>query len=151
MPRVGFEPTIPVFELEKTVHALDRAATVIGTLTYTEFKFSKIHDCVLKICQSQWPRRLRHDIHSFAQMLGSWVRIPLNARMSVRLFCVYVVLCVGSGLATGWSLAQGVLPTVYRIKKLKKRPRSNKRTIEPLIDRQTDRRTDGRTDRQTDR
>jgi hypothetical protein len=29
MPRVGFEPTIPVFEQSKTVHALDRAATVI--------------------------------------------------------------------------------------------------------------------------
>jgi hypothetical protein len=31
MPRVGFEPKIPVFERAKTVHALDRAATVIGT------------------------------------------------------------------------------------------------------------------------
>jgi hypothetical protein len=30
MPGVGFEPTIPVFERAKTVHALDRAATVIG-------------------------------------------------------------------------------------------------------------------------
>jgi hypothetical protein len=30
----------------------------------------------------------------------------------VRLFCVYVVLCVGSGLATGWSPVQGVLRTV---------------------------------------
>jgi hypothetical protein len=30
MPRVRFEPTIPVFEREKTVHALDLAATVIG-------------------------------------------------------------------------------------------------------------------------
>jgi hypothetical protein len=30
MPRLGFEPTIPVFDPEKTVHALDRAATVIG-------------------------------------------------------------------------------------------------------------------------
>jgi hypothetical protein len=29
MPQVGFEPTIPVFELAKTVHELDRAATVI--------------------------------------------------------------------------------------------------------------------------
>jgi hypothetical protein len=29
MPRVGFEPTIPVFERAKTVHALDRAVTVI--------------------------------------------------------------------------------------------------------------------------
>jgi hypothetical protein len=30
MPRVVFEPTTPVFEQAKTVHALDRAATVIG-------------------------------------------------------------------------------------------------------------------------
>jgi hypothetical protein len=27
---VGFEPTIPVFERAKTVHACDHAATVIG-------------------------------------------------------------------------------------------------------------------------
>jgi hypothetical protein len=30
MFRVGFKPTIPVFEWAKTVHALDCAATVIG-------------------------------------------------------------------------------------------------------------------------
>jgi hypothetical protein len=30
MSRVGFEPTTPVLERAKTVHALDRAATVIG-------------------------------------------------------------------------------------------------------------------------
>jgi hypothetical protein len=30
MPRVGFQPTIPTFEQAKTVHALDREATVIG-------------------------------------------------------------------------------------------------------------------------
>jgi hypothetical protein len=30
----------------------------------------------------------------------------------VRLFCVCVVLCVGSGLATGSLLVQGVLPSV---------------------------------------
>jgi hypothetical protein len=30
MARVGFEPTIQVFERAKTVHALDSAATVIG-------------------------------------------------------------------------------------------------------------------------
>jgi hypothetical protein len=28
---MGFEPTIPVYEQGKSVHALDRAATVIGT------------------------------------------------------------------------------------------------------------------------
>jgi hypothetical protein len=37
----------------------------------------------------------------------------------IRLFCVCVVLCVGNGLATGWSPFQGVLPTVYRNNKLK--------------------------------
>jgi hypothetical protein len=31
MPRMGFEPTIPVFERAKTVHALERAATGIGS------------------------------------------------------------------------------------------------------------------------
>jgi hypothetical protein len=30
MPRLGFEPMTPVFERTKTVHALDRAATVMG-------------------------------------------------------------------------------------------------------------------------
>jgi hypothetical protein len=48
----------------------------------------------------------------------------------VRLFYVCVVLCVGSDLATGWSPVQGVLPIVYRIKKLKERPKSNKRTVD---------------------
>jgi hypothetical protein len=31
MPRMGFEPTISVFERAKTVHVLDCAATVIGS------------------------------------------------------------------------------------------------------------------------
>jgi hypothetical protein len=30
MPQMGFEPTIPVFQKQKAVHALDRAAAVIG-------------------------------------------------------------------------------------------------------------------------
>jgi hypothetical protein len=33
LPEVVFEPMIPVFERTKTVHALDRAATVIGVWT----------------------------------------------------------------------------------------------------------------------
>jgi hypothetical protein len=32
MPQVEFEPTFPVFEREKTVHALARAATQIGMI-----------------------------------------------------------------------------------------------------------------------
>jgi hypothetical protein len=34
--------------------------------------------------------------------------------LCVRLFCVCVVLCVDSGLATGWSLVQVVLPFVKK-------------------------------------
>jgi hypothetical protein len=42
----------------------------------------------------------------------------------VLLFYVCVVLYVGSGLETGWFPVQGISQTVYRIKKLKKRPKS---------------------------
>jgi hypothetical protein len=38
MPRVEFDPTIPMFELAKTVHALDRAVTVNDTYFHTELK-----------------------------------------------------------------------------------------------------------------
>jgi hypothetical protein len=62
--------------------------------------------------------------HSNAGIVGSNPTPGMD--VCVRLFYVYVVLCVGSGLATDWSPVQGVLPTVYRIKKLKKRPRPNK-------------------------
>jgi hypothetical protein len=64
----------------------------------------------------------------FARLNTGVVRSNPTRGMDIclRLFCVCVVLCVGSGLATGWSPVQGVLQTVYRIKKLKKRPRPNK-------------------------
>jgi hypothetical protein len=39
MPRMGFELTIPVFERAKTVHVLDRSATVIGIYPYIPPKF----------------------------------------------------------------------------------------------------------------
>jgi hypothetical protein len=57
--------------------------------------------------------------HSNAWIVGS---NPTQV-MNVRIVCVYsvcVLLCVGRGLATGWSHVQGVLQTVYRIQKLKK-------------------------------
>jgi hypothetical protein len=43
MPRVGFEPTISLFERMKTFRVLDRAATVIGCcgLTVLYFIFRK--------------------------------------------------------------------------------------------------------------
>jgi hypothetical protein len=72
---------------------------------------------------------------SLAPTLGSLGSYPTQGMdVCVRLFCVCVVLCVGSGLPTGWSPVRRVLPSVYRIKKLKKRPRSSIRTVEPYID-----------------
>jgi hypothetical protein len=42
MPRVGFEPKIPVFERAKTVHTLDREAIVIGRGVYNDIcEFTK--------------------------------------------------------------------------------------------------------------
>jgi hypothetical protein len=67
-------------------------------------------------CRSQWPRGLNF-LH-FTEIVSS--NLTQGMDVSFRLFCVYVVLCVGIGLATGWSSVQGVLPTMYRIKKLKK-------------------------------
>jgi hypothetical protein len=40
--------------------------------------------------RSQWPRGLRHELSSLARKLGSWVRIPLKAWMSVCTF----ILCL---------------------------------------------------------
>jgi hypothetical protein len=42
MPRVWFEPTIPAFEWAKKVHALDRAATVIGKKQYAMKKYGGV-------------------------------------------------------------------------------------------------------------
>jgi hypothetical protein len=41
MPQVEFEPTIPVFERTKKVHALDSGATVIGAYRPTDMYYIK--------------------------------------------------------------------------------------------------------------
>jgi hypothetical protein len=44
MIQVGFEPTIPVFERAKTVHALDHEATVISNkAVYTAMVYAVIN------------------------------------------------------------------------------------------------------------
>jgi hypothetical protein len=76
--------------------------------------------------RSQWPRGLRHEMSSPAWTLGSWVRIPLESWMFVCVCFVFVLSCVGSGLATGWSPVQGILPIVHKCKiknPHKRRPR----------------------------
>jgi hypothetical protein len=55
MPQVGFTPTIPVFQLAKTVHALDRVATVVGPKSKpipVKLIFSQLIKKVLAFCDS---------------------------------------------------------------------------------------------------
>jgi hypothetical protein len=49
-----------------------------------------------------------------------FVRIPVQALISVYEYSVFILFCAGRGLATGLSPVKGDLPTVYRFKKLKR-------------------------------
>jgi hypothetical protein len=62
------------------------------------------------ICEK--PHGLKHELSSPAWTLGCWVRIQLDAWMSVCVYSVCVVLCVGRDPTTGWSPVQGVVPTM---------------------------------------
>jgi hypothetical protein len=44
--------------------------------------------------RSQWPRGIRHELSTLAQTLGSWVRMPFKASMSVCVYSVFVLFCV---------------------------------------------------------
>jgi hypothetical protein len=91
-----------------------RGGPVVGKFSKTQMLIKPFEHVNMHYGRSQWPRGLSHELSSLARTLESWVRIPLEARKSVllRLFCVCVVLCVGRGLATGWSPVKGVLSTV---------------------------------------
>jgi hypothetical protein len=62
--------------------------------------------CSSKSCRSEWPHGLRHELSSLARTLGSWVRIPVEAWMSVFAF-ILCVLCIGRDLATADPLSKG--------------------------------------------
>jgi hypothetical protein len=101
------------------------------TVTRSQFADVIVFSRVYKLpCRSQWPGGMNRKPSSPARTLGSRVRIPLKSWMSVGVYSVCAVLCVGSGLATGWSPVQGVLLTVYRLREWKKRPRST-RAVKP--------------------
>jgi hypothetical protein len=80
---------------------------VLCYVSFLQICLTKHHST--KMCRSQWPRDLRHELSSLARKLRSWVRIPFEAWMSV---CVDSVFVLGSDLARGWSLVQWVLPNV---------------------------------------
>jgi hypothetical protein len=55
MPRVGFESTIPASERPKTVHALDRAATLNKYTNQKQFFFQNFTSNVKRIEISDFP------------------------------------------------------------------------------------------------
>jgi hypothetical protein len=46
-------------------------------------------DYIASMSPSEWPRGLKHEPSSPARILGLWVRIPLEAWMSVCVYSVY--------------------------------------------------------------
>jgi hypothetical protein len=47
-----------------------------------------------RTCRWRWPRGLRHELSSPARTLASWVRISLEAWMSVCVYSVFVLSCM---------------------------------------------------------
>jgi hypothetical protein len=70
-----------------------------------------------------WSKAWTVFAHSNTGIMGSNPTQGMD--VYVRLFHICVVLCVGRGLAMGWSPVWGVLLTAYRIKKLKKWSKPN--------------------------
>jgi hypothetical protein len=82
----------PLYSLSTKLHVL--------LTTRVNNQSSKWVQVCIRDGRSQWPRGLKHEISSPPRTLGSWVRIPLEACMSVCVYSVYVVLyrerpCVG--------------------------------------------------------
>jgi hypothetical protein len=61
----------------------------------------------IKLCLSQLLSGLGHELFSPDLMLRSWVRTQLETWMSVCVYSVYIILCVGRGLTTSRSPVQG--------------------------------------------
>jgi hypothetical protein len=109
-------PFLIIFLLFRIVYLQTYRGLVTESTIFVKRNFSGNY---ITCCRSQSPRGLRHELFSPAWTLGSWVRIPLKAWMFVYVYSMFVLSCVGSGLATVWFPFQVVLPTVYKIKRLK--------------------------------
>jgi hypothetical protein len=109
MPLVRFELTTPTFERTKTVRALDRAATVIGYLFVPRPLIACSVNVLLIIVAARskaWNAFARSNV----EIVSSNHTQVMNDCVCV--YSMFMLSCVGSGLATGWALVQGVLPAV---------------------------------------
>jgi hypothetical protein len=103
--------------------------TIIQPLHFTDYQLLTAFPC-----WSQWPRGLRHEPSSPAQTLGSWVRIPLEALMSVWVYFVFVLFCLQIAALRG---ADPPSKESYRLCKWSrnwKKAKAQQRAVEPEID-----------------
>jgi hypothetical protein len=63
MPRVGFKPTIRVFERAKTFHILDNAATVIGAYTLLTSKYEQMN--ILERLRHVWKFNIERILNKY--------------------------------------------------------------------------------------
>jgi hypothetical protein len=95
MPYMGFEPTIPAFELAKTVHALERATTVTGPGKQSA---NESTDELLKAVFSIWPvHRLWEDDLLYIPLTRAVLR---SCTASTHATPVEVTLPCGAASAT---------------------------------------------------
>jgi hypothetical protein len=89
MPRVGFEPTIPVFGRAKTIHPLEHTATVMGTKHLTKIKYETTP------FYNPQPGYLEANVTHIREVPDS-------------------IISYGSATLTGYLLSSSVLPDIYR-------------------------------------
>jgi hypothetical protein len=90
MPRVGFESTIPVFERVRTVHASDRAVTVIGwsnvmqRTVSVDMKRSFSICCCLTDSSIQQPVAASMFVSSYNARASNFLRIRFDRKLYQR-------------------------------------------------------------------
>jgi hypothetical protein len=115
-----------LFFLWHSLHVTSRSGipriTLTGVLTNCV--------CIRNYFELQRPRGMKHKLSSPTRTLGLWVQISHKACMFLYIYFVLMFSCVHKQRSFDRLIpANGVFPTVYRIKKLKRWPRSNKWTV----------------------
>jgi hypothetical protein len=77
MSHVRFEPTIPAFERAKTVHVLDREATVIGECWYRYQYFQSSGSIWLNLLD----KRRTYKLHNIIRCVWQWMVLKQWSRL----------------------------------------------------------------------
>jgi hypothetical protein len=102
MTRMGFEPMIPVFEQAKTVHALDRAATMILYLIIFQYGCTCCHWRQTVLHVSYAANVELHQNHNHNDLLARYYLYFMNFLNSYLLGLIIIVSltflhCTASG------------------------------------------------------